>query len=194
MSGRKAEIDPIEPLDAVPEPGWKDRLESTMRAARALFATRAAIFREELAEKGSLFGKAAVGFTIAALFGVLAFLLLTALVAALFAQLFGGPVAGITAALVLYLLIAGGAGYFGWRSLSRVRPFEFPVTRDEIRRDLDSVREATPGADEGPASPDALAAERASIRPGEDEGDEEEVKEEAMETGDLEERFRAGSE
>lgn len=166
MSGREAEIDGGKPLDAVPEPGWRDRLASATRTARALFATRAAIFREELAEKGALFRKAAVGLSLAALFGALALLLLTALVAALFARLFGGPIAGITVALVLYLLVAGGAGYFGWRSLSRVRPFDFPVTRDEIRRDLDAVRE--------------------------EEDDEEE--DEAMETSDLEERFRAGSE
>ena len=185
MSGSEAGIDAVEPLDAVPEPGWKDRIASAIRAARALFATRAAIFREELAEKGALFGKAAVGLSIAAVFGVFALLLLTALVAALFARLFGGPIAGITAAFVLYLAIAGGAGYFGWRSLSRVRPFDFPVTRDEIRRDLDAVREEAPSPDEGPASPDTLAAEGASIRPGE---------EDQVQTTGLEERFRAGSE
>jgi uncharacterized membrane protein YqjE len=194
LSGRGAQVDPIEPLDAVPEPGWKDRLDSAMRAARALFATRAAIFREELAEKGSLFGKAAVGLTIAALFGVLALLLLTALIAALFAHWFGGPVAGITAALVLYLVIAGVAGFFGLKSLARVRPFDFPVTRDEVRRDLDAVREEPPSPDEGPASPVALAAERASIRPGDADDDEEEVEEDEMRTADLEERLRAGSE
>ncbi len=198
MSGREAKVDAVDPLEAVPEPGWRDRLSSTARAARALFATRAAIFQEELAEKGALFGKAAVGFSIAAVFGVLALLLLTALVAAFLARLLGGPIAGITAAFVVYLAVAGGAGYLGWRSFSRVRPFDFPVTRDEIRRDLEAVGEEGPSPDEGPATPDALAAERASIRPGEDEddgddeGDDEE--EEAMETADLEERFRAGSE
>lgn len=189
MSGREAEIDDVDPLEATPEPGWRERLASATRAARALAATRAAIFREELAEKGALFGKAAIGLSIAAVFGVLGLLLLTALVAALFARVFGGPIGGITAAFVLYVAVAGGAGYLGWRSLSRVRPFDFPVTRDEIRRDLDAVREEAPSPDEGPASPDAIAAERASIRPGEDEDEEE-----AMETADLEERFRAGSE
>lgn len=187
MSRREAEIEGVEPLDAVPEPSWRDRLASATRASRALFATRAAIFREEVAEKGALFGRAAVGLSIAALFGALALLLLTALIAALFARLFGGPIAGITAALFLYFIVAGGAGYLGWKSLSRVRPFDFPVTRDEIRRDLDAVREEAPSLDEGPASPDALAAERASIRPGDE-------KEQAMETAGLEERFRAGSE
>jgi len=196
LSGREVEVDPIEPLEAVPEPGWKERLASATRAGRALLATRAAIFKEELAEKGSLFGKAAVGLSIAAVFGVLALLLLTALVAALFASLFGGPVAGITAAFALYLLIAGGAGYLGWRSFSRVRPFDFPVTRDEIRRDLDAVSEEAPEPDEGPGSADAIAAERASIRPGDEEDlDEEEVEEvDEMENAGLEERFRAGSE
>lgn len=194
MSGSEADIDDDEPLDAVPEPGWRDRIASATRAARALFATRAAIFREELAEKGALLGRTAVGLSIAAVFGVLALLLLTALVAALFARLFGGPIAGIAAAFVLYLAVAGGAGYFGWKSLSRVRPFDFPVTRNEIRRDLDALREDAPSSDEGPASPDALAAERARIRPGEEEDEEGDEEEQAMETADLEERFRAGSE
>jgi uncharacterized membrane protein YqjE len=192
MSPREDEEDDLDPLEAVPEPGWRERLASTTRAARALFATRAAIFREELAEKGSLFGKAAVGLSLAAVFGVLALLLATALVAALFARLFGGPIAGITAALVLYLLVAGAAGYRGVKSLSRVRPFEFPVTRDEIRRDLEAVKDEGPSPDEGPASPDALAAERASIAPGDEGGEEVEV--DMEEAGDLEERFRAGSE
>ena len=190
MSGREAGTDGVDPLDAVPEPGWRDRLASAMRAARSLLSTRAAIFREELAEKRSLFAKAAVGVSIAAIFGVLGLLLLTALVAAVFARLLGGPIAGITAALVLYFAIAGAAAYLGWRSLSRVRPFEFPVTRDEIRRDLEAVREEAPSPDEGPASSDALAAERGSIRPG--EAVEDDVEE--MDTADLEDRFRAGSE
>jgi len=192
MSPREDEEDDFDPLEAVPEPGWRDRLSSTTSAARALFATRAAIFKEELAEKGSLFGKAAVGLTLAAVFGVLGLLLATALVAALFAWLFGGPIAGITAAFVLYIVIAGAAGFWGVRSLLRVRPFEFPVTRDEIRRDLEAVKDEEPSADEGPASPDALAAERASIAPGDAGGEEDEV--DMEEAADLEERFRAGSE
>jgi hypothetical protein len=82
------------------------------------------------------------------------------------------------------------------RSLGRVRPLEFPATRDELRKDLDAIREEAARRDRGPASPDALAAERASIRPGEsDDEDEDEDEEKARATdAGLEERFRAGSE
>lgn len=177
-------MDPEEDvLEDRPEPGWKERLGAVRRAASALLATRREIFREELSEKGSLLAKAGVGLALSAVFGVLAFLLLTALVAALFSRLFGGPIAGITAALVLYVLIAAVAAILGGRTLSRVRPFVFPATRDEIRKDLDAVK--------GSASSDALAAERASIRPGDEEGDDEHVHEEVSE---IEDRFRAGSE
>lgn len=197
--------DPADFMEDLPDPGWKERLGAIQRAAKALFATRAEIFREELAEKGSLFGMAAAGFTLALLFASLALLLATALVAAVFAQLFGGPIAGITAALVLYLAIAAAAGFFGVRKLTRVRPLDFPATRNELRKDLDAVREEAVLRDRGPASPEALAAERASSRPGESE-DEREDAEEALEEAredaeearaseaDLEERFRAGSE
>ena len=185
-------MDPEEDvLEDRPEPGWKEQLGAVRRAASALLATRREIFREELSEKGSLLAKAGVGLALAAVFGVLAFLLLTALVAALFSRLFGGPIAGITAALVLYVLIAAVAAILGGRTLSRVRPFVFQATRDEFRKDLDAVREHAAVEDEGPASSDALAAERASIRPGDEEGDDEHVHEEMSE---IEDRFRAGSE
>ena len=178
----------------LPDPGWKERLAAAKRAAKALAATRTEIFREELAGKGSLLGMGMAGLVLAFAFASFALLLATALVAALFAKLFGGPVAGIAAALVLYLLIAAGAGFFGVRSLARVRPLDFPTTRDELRRDLDAIREEAARRDHGAASPDALAAERASIRPGESD-DEEEDEEEARATdAGLEERFRAGSE
>lgn len=178
----------------LPDPGWKERLAAVKRAAKALAATRTEIFREELAGKGSHLGIGMAGLVLAFAFASFALLLATALVAALFAKLFGGPVAGIAAALVLYLLIAAGAGFFGVRSLGRVRPLDFPATRDELRKDLDAMREEAALRDRGPASPDALAAERASIRPGESD-DEEEDEEEARRTdAGLEERFRAGSE
>jgi len=182
-------LDPEENiLEDRPEPGWKERIAAVRRAAAALLATRAAILREELSEKGSLFAKAAIGLALAAVFSVLAFLLLTALVAAVLSWLLGGPIAGITAALVLYVLIAAAAAILGGKSLSRVRPFEFPATRDELRKDFDAVRNDAAVRDEGPASAEALAAERASVRPGEEE------RKDRSRMSELEERFRAGSE
>jgi uncharacterized membrane protein YqjE len=195
-------------LEDRPEPGWKERLGAVRRAASALLSTRAEIFRQELSEKSSLLGKAAIGLFLAAAFGILSLLLLTALVAALFSRLLGGPIAGITAAFVLYLLVAAAAGILGARTMSRVRPFAFPATRDEIRKDLDAVKEHAATRDEGPASADALAAERGSVRPDRKEGDDEEVEEvegpeedaddsaerRVAEMNELEDRFRAGSE
>jgi uncharacterized membrane protein YqjE len=166
----------------LPEPGWKERIGAVRRAATALLATRAEIFREELSEKGSLLAKAAIGIAFAAVFGVLALLLLTALLTAVLSRLLGGPIAGISAALFLYLLAAALAAILGGRILSRVRPFAFPATRDEIRKDLDALK--------GPASDEALAAEKASVRPGEEEDEDEQV----PSMSELEERFRAGSE
>lgn len=194
-------MDPEETiLEDRPEPGWKERLGAVRRAAAALAATRKEIFREELAEKGSLFAKAAVGLGLAAAFGIFALLLLTALVAALFARLLGGPIAGITAALVLYLVVAGLAGFFGGRSLSRVRPFAFPATRDEIQKDLDAVKKHADVKDDGPAGEDAVAAERASVRRDDEDveevdGDEDDDRKGGIpKMSELEERFRAGSE
>jgi uncharacterized membrane protein YqjE len=171
-------------LEDAPDPGWKERIAAVRRAARALIATRIEIFREELSQKGSHFGKAAAGLSLAAAFAVLGLLLLTALVAAVLARLLGGPIAGLAAAFVLYMVIAAAAGFFGWKALARVRLFDFPATRDEIRRDLEAVREKGSARDEGPASAEALAAERASVAP----------EERGSPVSDLEERFRAGSE
>jgi len=171
-------------LEDAPDPGWKDRIATVGRAARALAATRVEIFREELAQKGSHFGKAAAGLSLAALFGVLGLLLLTALVAAVLAKLLGGPIAGLTAAFVLYMVIGSAAGFFGWKALSRVRPFDFPATRDELRRDLEAVREEGSPRDPLPAAAETPAAEKASKTSGEH----------GSRISDLEERFRAGSE
>jgi len=185
--GTDAEI-----LEDAPDPGWKDRIAAVKRAARALVATRAEIFREELAEKGSRLGKAAVGFSVAALFAVLGLLLATALVAAILARLLGGPIAGLLAAFVLYVAVAAAAGFAGAKALSRARLFNFPATRAEIQRDLEAVRAPGPGGDQGPASADALAAEKASATP--EETDREEKVGAESPVSDLEERFRAGSE
>ena len=174
----------------LPDPGWRERLDSIRRAARALVKTRVEIFREELAGKGSLAAQGIAGVVLALAFVSLALVLLTALVAMIFTRLFGGPIAGLAAALVLYLLIAAAVGFFGARKLSRVRPLDFPITSDDLRKDFGALREEGPIRDEGPTSPQALAAERASIRPGES-GEE---KEDRSREVDLEERFRAGSE
>jgi len=175
-------------LEDAPEPGWKDRVSGVKSAARALAATRAAIFREEVAAKGSLFAKSAAGLAIAGAFAVLALLLFTALLAAIFARLLGGPVAGLLATFLLYAVMAAAAGFLSWKGLSRVRPLDFPVTRQEIARDLAAVRPETPH-DEEPASPEAAAAEAARVAPEEIEsGQKRSVR------LDLEERFRAGSE
>jgi uncharacterized membrane protein YqjE len=171
-------------LEDAPDPGWKDRIAAIKRAAQALLATRAEIFREELAEKGSNLGKGAVGLSLAAVFAVLGLLLLTALVAAVLARLFGGPIAGLLAAFVLYMAVATAAAFVGAKALARVRLFDFPATRDEIRRDLESLREEGSARDQGPASAEALAAERASVPPEDQES----------RVSDIEERFRAGSE
>lgn len=182
------------PLEDESGPDWKERLGAAQRAAKALFATRAAIFREELAQKGAHFGKAALWLSLAVAFALLALLLLAALSAAILIRLLGGPIAGLTGAFFLYLLIAGAVGFLGIRSLGRVRPFDFPLTRDEVAKDLEAIREEPEIADEGPASPEALAAERASIAGEEDELEEDVVEERAIEDSDLEQRFRAGSE
>ena len=187
--------DPVDFTEDLPDPGWKERLAGVKRSANALLLTRAAIFREELAEKGSLFGQATAGLALGLAFASLALVLLTALVAAVLSRLLGGPIAGLAASLFLYLAIAAGAAAFGVKKLGRIRPFDFPVTRDELRKDFDAVREEGTSNDEGPASPEALAAERASLRRGENgaERDESDGETHAHEV-DLEERFRAGSE
>ena len=187
----------------LPQPGWKERLGAVRRAAAALFTTRAEIFREELSEKGSLFARAAIGLALAAAFGALALLLLTALLAAVLSRLLGGPIAGIAATLVLYVVVAAVAAILGGKTMARVRPFAFPATRDELRKDLDAVKRTAEVRDEGPAGVDALAAERASVQPDEEEGDRVEEDEDeddrhrnrdVSSMTELEDRFRAGSE
>jgi uncharacterized membrane protein YqjE len=177
----------------LPDPGWKERIGAVRRAAAALATTRAEIFREELSQKGSLLAKAAVGLALAAVLGVLSFLLLTALLAAVLSRVLGGPIAGISATLFLYLVVAALAAILGGRNLSRVRPFVFPATRDEIRKDFEAVKEKAAMADDAPASAEAPAAERASVRPGDEEDDDEHERGTSA-MNEMEERFRAGSE
>jgi uncharacterized membrane protein YqjE len=188
------DADETVPLEDEPGPDWKERLGAAKRAAKALLATRAAIFREEIAQKGADLGKAALWLSLGVAFALLSLVLLAALSAAVLIRLLGGPIAGLAGAFFLYLLIAGAVGYLGMRALSRVRPFDFPVTRDEVAKDLEAIREEPEVADEGPASDEALAAERASITGEEDDLEEDVVEEQVIEDSDLEQRFRAGSE
>lgn len=155
-----------------PEPGWKERLAAAWSGLRALIATRAELFHEELAEKQARLARGMTGLAIATVFGLLASLLLTALIAVLLALLFGRLWAGLLAALVLYLGIAGLAARFGIKALSEMRLFDFPATREEIRKDFAALRRSV-------APGERITAPRSSAG-------------EAVE--DLEERFREGSE
>jgi uncharacterized membrane protein YqjE len=156
--------------------GWKrtvrERLAALSQAAASLVETRIAIFREELGAKTRLLLRAAIGLMLAVALAGLALLMATALLAALLARLFGSVVAGLAAALLLSIAAAAGAGFYGWKALSRVRPTDFPLTAGEIRKDWQA---AVPSA-----------------------GLEDEVSESDSEEGegieDLAERFRAGSE
>ncbi len=165
-----------EPVE-IPPAGWSERLQRFLEAARQLIATRLAILREEMGAKGEALVRAVAGCALAAFFGVLALLLLTAWIAALFSRLLGGPILGILATFVLYLAAAAGAALYGSRALARVKPFEFPVTAGEIRKDWEAVRSSV--RREPPPPPPGQPEAPAPVAPPVD---------------DLEARFRAGSE
>lgn len=151
--------------------GWKERLRGAWEAASSLLSTRAEIFRQELAEKGARLRRSAIGFGVGLLFAWLASLLLTALVATLLANLLGSLWAGLLASVLLYAAIAGAGIWIGVQALSRVRPLEFPATKEEIGKDWSALRRAARDEDQ--------RIEPVGWRgPG----------------GDLEERFRRGSE
>jgi Flp pilus assembly protein TadB len=156
-----------EQADNAREESFAARLASARAKAAKLAATRAAIFREELAEKGTHAAWGIAGFVIAFFFLSLALLVATALVAALFAKLFGSAILGVTATLVLYLVIAAAGALLGVRAMQKVEPSRFPATEDAIRGDLAALSAA--------ASPPSA--------PQPDDGGE-----------DFESRFRAGSE
>lgn len=130
MSTEPAELPGEEAHDT-----WRDRIARALHAAEALLSTRLQIFREEAAEKASWAAKGLVGIAVAATLGFGALLLLAALVAALFAQLFGNVALGILAAVVLFAAGTAAAGWFGWKALTKVRPTEFPATFEELARD-----------------------------------------------------------
>lgn len=149
------------------ERGWTERLEDALQAGGALLGTRIAILREEWAAKTRQLGLAAAGFGVALAFSLLALVVFTAFLAALFANLFGSALLGILAVFLIYAAVAAGAGYFGWKAFSRVRIGDFPVTQEEVRKDWEALR----------------AARKA------EEQDESEPQD-----ADLESRFREGSE
>jgi uncharacterized membrane protein YqjE len=169
MSGM-AEMEAREETDT--RRGFSQRVAAAREKATALAATRAAMFREELADKGASVAKAVAGFAAAAFFGSLALLLATALLAALLSSLFNSAIAGVAATLVLYLAIAAIGGIFGWRALVRVQPLDFPATGAAIAGDFDALATAAAAPEEDDDLED-------------DEDDDED---------DLEERFRERSE
>jgi uncharacterized membrane protein YqjE len=173
MEEQSPKGDPVE----TPPTGLSDRLQRLLGAARRLIATRAAILREEMGAKGEALVRAIAGCALAAFFAGLSLLLLTAWIAAVLSRLLGGPILGILATFVLYLAVAAAAGFYGSKALARVKPFEFPVTSGEIRKDWDAVRSS---AMREPPPPSPGSAEvPAPVEPTVD---------------DLEARFRAGSE
>ena len=162
------------------EPGYRERLRSALSSAADLLSTRAEIFGEEASQKAVYLGRGLGGFAVALATGSIAMLLLAALVAALFALLFGSTWAGILAALVLYAGAAAAGGFFGWKALRRVRPFDFPVTRAELRKDWEMLRSGFDRGEENKTAPDGSASPRSSSS--------------LPPLDDVEARFRAGSE
>ena len=166
-----------------PGPGWSERLAGLADTIQSLVATRLEIFEAEAGAKARLFGKGLAGAAVAAAFAFGATLLLAALLAAVLAQLFGNAALGILGAMVVYLAVAAGAGYWAWKSFSRVEPTEFPATRRELARDAEAIRAALaqePDPEEGPSPEDDSPDENLS----DSEGD----------VRDLEARLRAGVE
>lgn len=145
-------------------PGLFDRIGNAWIAAGELIATRREIFGVEVSEKLAILGRGAAAIGLALALCGIAILLLTALLASLFAMLFGSAWAGILATLVLYLIGIAAATFYGWKSLSKLR-LDFPATKQGLADDWASVRAA-------------LAPPR--------DPDDAEI--------DVEQRFRAGSE
>lgn len=168
---------------------WR-KLGGLLEAGRRLLSTRASLLREELEVKAGFLGKGCAGLSLAAAFVFLALLLFTAFIAALFTSLLGGPVAGIAAAFGLHVLIAAVIGYIGVRHMSRVKPFEFPVTSEEVRKDMAALKAAA--SPEPPAQPPSEKLPVPVPAPGEPPPPADPRGTPSAE--DLEARFRAGSE
>ena len=157
---------------------WADRLGSAAAQAGDLLKTRLEIFREEAAEKAEHAARGAAGMAVAIGLAACALMLLAALIAALLTKLFGSLILGILGAFVIYAVAAALFGVQAAKSFSRVRPNEFPATRDELLRDAEAIRDALSiGVSEEPG-PDGT--------PPDSRGE--------AEVEDLEARLRAGAE
>ncbi|HEY1433880.1 MAG TPA: phage holin family protein [Thermoanaerobaculia bacterium] len=165
-----------EPPGEDDERGWRDRFAEVSAAGRALIGTRLAILREELSDKGLLAARGLAALVVATTLTVGALLLAAALLAAVLAKLFGSVVLGILAAVVLYGAGAAAAAAYAFRTLARVRPFDFPVAAEEMSRDFQAIGAALAPEPEGP------------------EADEDAEPLEDEEVADLEERLRRGTE
>src|SRR5215470_3943691 len=124
------------------ERGLRDHLADVSTAASRLLATRLAIFREELSVKAVLVARGFAFTVAAAAMAVGTLLMAAALLAAVFAKLFGSLILGILATVVLYGAGAGGAAYAAVRALTRAKPFEFPATGAELARDRETIAAA----------------------------------------------------
>ena len=159
-------------------PDIRHRIGSAVAAVADLVSTRVEILREEAAQKAAQLGRGLGALAAAVVTGWIAMLLLAALLVALFTLLFGHLWAGILATLVLYGGAAAGAAVFGWKSLSKVRPLDFPVTRAELSKDWEALADRFRGNEEDLAS----GGPPSSTSPGESSVD------------DIEARYRAESE
>jgi hypothetical protein len=164
--------------DRVERETWSRRLHGFLEAGRTLLSTRAAILREELGAKREFLARGLIGLVVAAAFSGLALLLLTAWIAVLLSSLLGSPVLGVLVAFVLYAAVAVTAGMLGVKALSRVKPFDFPVTSEETRKDWSTLKSSAKPEPPGPgaAQGETQLAGSQSLH------------------DDLEARFRAGSE
>lgn len=160
--------------------GWADRIAGVAAQAGDMLKTRAEILREELAEKVEHAARGLAGMVIAFGLAACALMLLAALMVALLTKLFGSLILGILATFVMYGVAAALFGLQASKSFKRVRPEEFPATREELLRDVEAIREAMSIGVSGEEPDDGVPA------PPSTRGE--------AEVEDLEARFRAGAE
>jgi hypothetical protein len=156
------------------ELSWRDRFGQVSAAGRALLSTRLAILQEELSVKAVFAARGLAFAVVAAALAVGALLLAAALLAALLAKLTNSVVLGILLAVVVYAAGAAGAAWYGWKSLSRVRPFAFPAASEEISRDVRAIV--------------------ATLAPEPEHDDDDLVTEDEEAVAEMEERLRRGTE